>query len=360
MIKSLLLRLLGGVMVLALLAGGGGYWLYVTGLNAPLPLPEQGGHYTVERGARVIDIARDLIDREWLTYPLAVTWVSAARYRGQARRIKAGEFAVPLGTTPNQLLEIFIRGKAVDYPVTLVEGWNFSQVLAALSKQERLEQTLAGQDPAAIMQALGRPGWHPEGRFFPDTYRVPAGTTDLHVLRMAMEKMEKELAAAWDARGADLPLEDPDQALILASIVEKETGAAEERAQVAGVFTRRLAIGMRLQTDPSVIYGLGEGFDGNLRSADLKKDTPYNTYTRKGLPPTPIAMPGRRALRAAVNPAPGKALYFVANNEGGHAFSASLREHQCAVIRHQLKPHAPRRFRDKCRTHRHCAVCREP
>jgi len=360
MLKFFLLRLLGGILVTLVAISAAGYWLYTEGLNTPLPVPTSGMQYTVQRGANLSNVALDLAQQKLLTYPVAVVWVIAARYHGQARQIKAGEFAIPSGTTPNQLLAIFIHGKVIEYPITFLEGWTFAQMRGLLQSQEKLTHTLTNLADADIMAALGRPGVHPEGQFFPDTYHIPAGTEDLQVLRMALEKMERELNAAWAEREIPSFLTSPEQALILASIIEKETALDQERAQVSGVFTRRLQQGMRLQTDPCVIYGLGAEFDGNLRSADLKRDTPYNTYTRAGLPPTPIAMPGRASLRAALNPAAGEALFFVATNDGGHVFSATLSEHQCAVMRYQLRPHAPARFRAQCRIHPHCAVCQEP
>jgi UPF0755 protein len=202
---------------------------------------------------------------------------------------------------------------------------------------EALQQTLSGVDSEELMTLLGLPGEHPEGKFFPDTYQFTRGMTDLEFLRRAQRKMDQELAAAWAKKADDVPLKDPYEALILASIVEKETGQADERPQIAGVFARRLEKGMKLQTDPTVIYGMGEKFDGNIRLKDLREDTPYNTYVHTGLPPTPICMPGRDALHAAVDPAPGKAIYFVAKGDGTHAFSTTLTEHNAAVRKYQLK-----------------------
>jgi UPF0755 protein len=214
-----------------------------------------------------------------------------------------------------------------------VEGWTFLQVRAALQKAEQLAPDTLGLSPEIIMQKLEKPGVHPEGRFFPDTYTYAKGSSDLAVLKRAARAMDKRLDAAWALRSPDTPLRTPSEALILASIVEKETGKPADRPQIGGVFTNRLRIGMLLQTDPTVIYGMGPQFDGNLRKRDLLEDTPYNTYTRAGLPPTPIAMPGKAALLAAVQPAPTKALYFVARNDGSGSsqFSASLDEHNRAV-----------------------------
>ena len=253
------------------------------------------------------------------------------RLSGQARLIRAGSYEVLPGTTPRQLLSMLVRGEEALKSVTLVEGWTFVQVRAALLKAENLTPESAEWTTEAIMQKLGRAGLHPEGRFFPDTYTYAKGSSDLAVLARAARAMDKRLEVAWQVRSSTTPLTTPEQVLILASIVEKETGKPTDRAQIAGVFANRLRIGMLLQTDPTVIYGLGSSFDGNLRRRDLQFDTPYNTYTRPGLPPTPIAMPGRAALLAAVQPASTDALYFVARGDGSSAFSRTLEEHNRAV-----------------------------
>jgi UPF0755 protein len=233
------------------------------------------------------------------------------------------------------LLRKLVRGEEALRSVTLVEGWTFRQVLDALAKAEQLKPQTQGMTSDAIMQALGMPGLAAEGRFFPDTYTYSKGSPDLAVLKRAARAMDKKLAWAWEQRSPQTPLQTPEQALILASIVEKETGRSADRTMVSSVFNNRLRIGMRLQTDPTVIYGLGDSFDGNLRKKDLLTDTPWNTYTRAGLPPTPIAMPGKASLLAAVQPAPSKALYFVARGDGTSAFSASLDEHNRAVNKYQ-------------------------
>jgi conserved hypothetical protein, YceG family len=257
------------------------------------------------------------------------------RLSGDARQIRAGSYEIERGINPRGLLRKLVRGDEALRAVTLVEGWNFNQVRAALLKAEQLKPETQELAPDLIMKALERPGLHPEGRFFPDTYTYAKGSSDLAVLRRALRAMDKQLAAAWRQRRPDTPLKTPAQALILASIVEKETGRASDRAMIAGVFSNRLALGMMLQTDPTVIYGLGETFDGNLRRRDLQADTPWNTYTRSGLPPTPIAMPGKAALLAAVQPAATRALYFVARGDGSSQFSASLEEHNRAVNKYQ-------------------------
>jgi len=221
----------------------------------------------------------------------------------------------------------------VRHHFTIVEGWNIRELRAALARATPLVQTLHEVDDAALMAMLGREGVHPEGRFLPETYAYDRGDTDVDLLRRAADDLDRALAAAWEARADDLPLETPEEALVLASIVEKETGIAGERPLIAGVFVRRLRIGMRLQTDPTVIYGMGSAYDGNIRRSDLTTDTPYNTYTRDGLPPTPIAMAGVDALRAATQPEEGDALYFVAVGDGSgrHVFSPTLEAHNAAV-----------------------------
>lgn len=260
-----------------------------------------------------------------------------ARISGAAQRIRAAEYAIKPGMTPLQLLDLLGSNEVVAHKITLVEGWKFSQFRAALAADPDLRHTLAPDTPADdVMQAIGHPGEAAEGRFFPDTYQFVHGQTDISVLRRAYDAMAQHLAAAWAARAPDLPLATPYDALIMASIIEKETGREDERAEIAGVFYRRLALGMRLQTDPTVIYGMGAAYDGDIRSRDLTTDTPYNTYTRSGLPPTPICSPGQSSLAAAVHPAAGKALYFVAKGDGTHVFSDTLEEHNAAVRRYQL------------------------
>jgi UPF0755 protein len=266
-----------------------------------------------------------------------IEWRLLARRMDAAGRLKVGEYALDPGLTPRELLQRMRDGRVIHYRVTLVEGWTFRQLRTALAAAEPLEHETGDMDDAAVMAALGHPGQHPEGRFLPETYLYQRGDSDLDILRRAHAAMEEALAQAWASRAQDLPLKSPDEALVLASIVEKETGKAHERPQIAGVFVRRLRKGMLLQTDPTVIYGLGSGYDGNIRRRDLTTDTPYNTYTRPGLPPTPIAMPGRAALQAAVNPAPGDALYFVARNDGSHIFSATYAEHSAAVDCYQRR-----------------------
>lgn len=257
------------------------------------------------------------------------------RLSGHARQIKAGSYELTRETTPRTLLRKLVRGEESLRTVTLVDGWTFRQIRNALRKADQLRPDTQGLAAADLMAQLGRVGVSPEGRFYPDTYAYSKGSSDLAVLQRAMRSMDAHLAHAWAQRDPRSPLTNPEQALVLASIIEKETGTAADRAQISAVFNNRLRIGMRLQTDPSVIYGLGESFDGNLRKIDLLTDTPWNTYTRNGLPPTPIAIAGKASLLAAVKPGPSNALYFVARGDGSSVFSDSLDAHNKAVNKYQ-------------------------
>ena len=259
-----------------------------------------------------------------------VEWQALARLTGAAGRVQVGEYALRPGITPRQLLIDMRDGKVVSYRFTLVEGWNIRDLRRALAKATHLKQETAGLDDAALMKALGHGGQHPEGRFLPDTYPYNRSDSDLGVLKRAYAAMEKALETTWQGRDPELPFKTPYELLTMASIVEKETGIPEERAQIAGVFDRRLKLGMRLETDPTIIYGLGDAYQGNITWAHLRTDGPYNTRTRAGLPPTPIAMPGRAALNATAHPAPGDALFFVAIGDGSgrSRFAATYAEHQ--------------------------------
>lgn len=252
---------------------------------------------------------------------------------------KAGEYAIEPGLTPLELLRLLGSGKVVEHELRLVEGWRFAQAWKAIQADPNLNHTLNDADGAAVAQALGLNGQSPESILFPDTYRFPKHTTDLALLKLAHAELSRVLNEEWASRAPNLPYSGPEQALIMASLVEKETGLASERPQIAGVFVRRLEQGMKLQTDPAVIYGMGETYTGNIRSADLRADTPYNTYTRAGLPPTPICLPGRESIHAALHPDNSKALYFVSKGNGSHQFSDSLDEHNAAVMQYQIRPH---------------------
>ncbi|MBK7719240.1 MAG: endolytic transglycosylase MltG [Simplicispira sp.] len=316
-------------MLLLVLALAGAAWWW---LHAPLPMGDAAIELAIEPGTSPRGVARDVQAAGVRTDARLLYWWF--RLSGQSRLIKAGNYEIAPGSTPLGLLDKLVRGDETLRALTLVEGWNFRQVRAALATAE-LKPDSAALGEAALMERLGRTGVAAEGRFFPDTYTYAKGASDLTVLRRALHAMDRQLAAAWEQRAADTPLKTPDEALVLASIVEKETGREADRALVAGVFTNRLRVGMLLQTDPTVIYGLGERFDGNLRKRDLQTDTPYNTYTRTGLPPTPISMPGKASLLAAVQPERTKALYFVARGDGSSHFSSSLDEHNRAVGRYQ-------------------------
>ena len=328
-------KLIGFVVLVGSLLLGWAWMQYDDFIDTPLNIPQESIIFEVPKGATLAAVARDLAQAGLIRDARYLQWYG--RYTGQANRIRAGEYRLTNSMVPDDLLALLVSGKSVTYSLTLLEGWNIRQVRAAVDAHEALAHTLEGMDNEKLMELLGLSGEHPEGRFFPDTYQFTRGMTDLEFLRRAQRKMDQELAAAWANKADDVPLKDPYEALILASIVEKETGQADERSQIAGVFARRLDKGMKLQTDPTVIYGMGERFDGNIRLKDLREDTPYNTYVHTGLPPTPICMPGRDALRAAVDPAPGKAIYFVAKGDGTHAFSTTLTEHNAAVRKYQLK-----------------------
>jgi UPF0755 protein len=288
---------------------------------------------SIEPGTSAKAIAQAVADTGVDTSPtLLYAWF---RLSGQSRQMRAGSYEIAPGTSPKRLLSMLVRGEESLRTVTMVEGWNWRQVRQALAKAEHLKPDSRALSDEALMTQLGRPGVAPEGRFYPDTYSYAKDASDLAVLQRAMKAMDKQLQHAWDARQPGAALQSPEQALILASIVEKETGKAQDRAQISGVFNNRLRIGMRLQTDPTVIYGLGEAFEGDLRRVHLTTDNPWNTYTRGGLPPTPIAMPGKAALLAAVQPAKTPALYFVAKGDGSSHFSATLDEHNRAVNRYQ-------------------------
>lgn len=330
------LRVLAWLLLLGFVAGG---WLLWQDWNrfadAPLRV-EPAAVLDVPAGASFAAIRRQ-IHEAGFSDAHDLYWRALAQRMGVASRLRAGEYAVPVGTTPRELLRRLSIGDVIQHRFTIVEGWTFRQLRTALAGESGLRQTLTTQSDAEIMRELGAGAEHPEGRFLPETYVWTRGDSDLQVLRRSFDAMRRTLDEVWAARAPELPLDSPYQALILASVVERETGKAEERPQIAGVFARRLRLGMKLQTDPSVIYGLGASFDGNLRRRDLETDTPYNTYTRTGLPPTPIALPGLAALRAAVQPAPGNALYFVARGDGSHEFSADLDAHNRAVARYQLR-----------------------
>nr|WP_295080244.1 endolytic transglycosylase MltG [uncultured Roseateles sp.] len=322
-------RLLLMVVAVAALATGWAWWW----LDQPLELATPTVELSIEPGTPPRDVAQAWVNAGvQADGRLLYQWF---RWSGQSRQIRAGSYEVHQGATPRELLAKMVRGDEVLEQLRLIEGWTFRQVRAALAKSPALKPSTAALSDAELMAALGQPGLAPEGRFFPDTYAYSRGVSDLTVLKRAFKAMQKQLDLAWQGRSEGLPLKSADEALILASIVEKETGAAADRSMVASVFVNRLRIGMPLQTDPTVIYGLGTSFDGNLRKHHLQTDTPFNTYTRGGLPPTPIAMPGKASLQAALHPAQSKALYFVARGDGSSQFSEDLAAHNRAVNKYQ-------------------------
>ncbi|EPL03614.1 endolytic transglycosylase MltG [Pseudomonas sp. CF161] len=334
--RKLLLLLETGLVLAGLLAGACAWKLH-SALEQPLNLPQEQlldvpAGSTPTGTFNRLEADGVLQDAFWLR----LYW----RFNLNGQPLHSGEYRMTPGMTAQSLIGVWQRGEVVQYSLTLVEGWNFRQVRAALAKHEKLEQTLTGLSDTQVMEKLGHPGVFPEGRFFPDTYRFVRGMSDAELLEKAYDRLDDVLAKEWSKRAADVPYTDPYQALIMASLVEKETGVPQERGQIAGVFVRRMQIGMLLQTDPTVIYGLGERYTGKLTRAHLKESTPYNTYVNAGLPPTPIAMVGREAIHAALNPVPGKSLYFVARGDGSHVFSDDLDAHNSAVREFQLKRRA--------------------
>jgi UPF0755 protein len=320
------------VAVAAVLAAG--WWL-----TRPLPLASEVVELSIEPGRTPRDIADGWVRAGVRTSPLALyEWF---RWSGRARLIRAGSYEITPGTTPIRLLEKMVRGDETLAAVRLNEGWTFRQIRVELGRADTLKPSIATMSDAEVMVAIGAPGVSPEGRFQPDTYNYSKGSSDLALLKRAYRAMGRHLDEAWNERDPATPLHNADEALTLASIVEKETGVVADRGKVAGVFVNRLRLGMPLQTDPTVIFGLGAAFDGNLRKRDLIADTPYNTYTRAGLPPTPIAVPGKAALLAAVRPEATRALYFVARGDGSSEFSETLADHNRAVNRYQRKIATP-------------------
>lgn len=330
--RNTLFKLLGLIILLGSFVLG---WLtlqYQVFQEQPLFAGEQAEVLNIEPGSSLYAIARQLEARAWVEDARYFVWM--ARLRGLAHQVKAGEYRVLPGSTAPILLDQLVEGRVMQHALSIIEGSNFQELVRQIKAHPAIRQTL--EDPWQIMAELGYPQLHPEGQFLPETYHFPRGFTDLQLLQRAHHALQRRLESEWQQRMEGLPLEKPYDALILASIIERETGVVEERTEIAGVFIRRLHLGMRLQTDPTVIYGMGENYNGRIRRRDLLADTPYNTYTRHGLPPTPIAMPSAAAIHAALNPKQGKTLYFVARGDGSHHFSATLEEHNQAVRRYQL------------------------
>ncbi len=313
------------ILLLAVAAAGAALYQYRQFTAMPLAVGQNGVVITVEAGDTIRTVLARLekqgvTQREW-------RWRVLSRLR--AATIKTGEYRLPPGITPPGVLELLASGKVISYRFTIIEGWSVKQLFEALGADPVLQHELT--DSAQLETAPGLPGGNPEGWFLPETYSFVRGDSDLQLLQRAYSAMQKSLAEAWAGRDIGLPYETPYELLIMASIIEKETSVASERADIAGVFVRRLAENWRLEADPTVIYGMGGGFQGDIRRSDIKQDTPYNTYTRRGLPPTPIALPGQASLWAAAHPAEGEAMFFVANGQGGHTFSSTLEEHNKAV-----------------------------
>jgi UPF0755 protein len=337
------------ILILLLLAAAGAMWLrYSLQQAATEPGPANTmQQFDVPQGASMRSVLQTLEQQKLIGNARLLEWYLRCCQRGTSLAgggVKAGRYRLVPGTPPIEILRQLIEGRVVLEKVTILEGWTFTQMRAQLAKEKELLQTLTDLDEAQIMEELGAPDLAAEGRFAPDTYSfAPGVTTDMQILRMAFEAQRRNLQEAWDARQQDLPLATPDEALTLASIVEKETGLASERARVAGVFINRLRKGMRLQSDPTVIYGIRDRYDGNIRRRDLTTDTPYNTYTRAGLPPTPIALPGRKAIIATLNPEKTDSIFFVAigDGSGGHYFSSTVSEHNQAVQRYLARLRAP-------------------
>jgi UPF0755 protein len=322
--------LLIGLAALLLLIG----WIYYFA-SQPLQLPQTPYDLVLKHGSSLRGIAQQLANEKVLKEPWS--FVILVRGMGKASEIKAGNYQLEQGVTGFGLFQMITDGSTVQNSITFIEGWSFRQMREALNTHESVRHMTMPLTDTQIMEQIGATETLPEGLFFPDSYYFSIGMSDLDILKRAYQTMQHKLDTAWQGKDAGLPYATPYQALIMASIIEKETGRGDERPLIARVFLNRLKLGMRLQTDPTVIYGMGEAFDGNLRKRDLLDDTPYNTYTRDGLPPTPIAMPGLAAIEAALHPVRSNALYFVGRGDGSHAFSHTLSEHNSAVTRYQLK-----------------------
>jgi UPF0755 protein len=332
-------RVLSLLFILSFITGGVTAWWFWHDMQQQLDSPieiETGTviNYTIKPGMNLKLIGEDLVHQGILKHPYY--FMLEGRLQGADSRIKAGEYLLQAGTTQRQLLEQFEAGKVVQHSLALIEGWSYKQIMTAVSSNEVLIKTLSDTDSKTVMSALGYPDVHAEGRFFPDTYHFPSGMTDVGFLQRAYERMLEVLDEEWQQKAEGLPYKNADEALIMASIIEKETAVSNERAAIAGVFVRRLHKGMKLQTDPTVIYAMGENYNGNIRRKDLETDSPYNTYVVAGLPPTPIALPGVEAIHAALHPEQGETLYFVAKGDGSHYFSKTLKEHNRAVAKYQL------------------------
>ena len=326
-LRAAILLIVAGLLLSAV-------WFYRICYMQPLLSGKSAVVVEIAPGKSLHTVASELGRSGVLPHPLSL--VVLARLRGESNALRAGEYKIEPGTTVAGLLQQFVSGRVLMHSLTLVDGWDFKQLFAAVERDPDLVHTLKGLSPVQVMARLGHAGKFPEGMFYPDTYSFSRGTSDTAFLQRAYRTMQQKLASAWANRAPDLPYKSPYDALIMASLIEKETARPEERFKIAGVFVRRLEKGMRLQSDPTVIYGLGDKYNGDITLKDLRTDTPYNTYTRYGLPPTPICMPPLASIEAALHPAPGDALYFVAKGDGTHKFSATLAEQNAAVKKYQL------------------------
>ncbi|HBP41668.1 MAG: endolytic transglycosylase MltG [Vreelandella alkaliphila] len=326
------LAAVGVVVVVGFAAVVGGYAYWQQRLSAPVTL-EEPALYQVPAGAGFNQVVRDLESQGFIEDAWAFQLLARVEPE-RVPRLRVGEYQLTPGMSGLELIALLGSNNVVTYPLTIPEGWTFRQMRELLDSAPKLENRTAELSDDEIMSLLDREGTFPEGWFFPDTYRYHLGMSDVDILRQSLSRMEQILAEVWDGRDDDLTIDTPYEALIMASLIERETGAPEERREIAGVFKRRMEQGMRLQTDPTVIYGMGERYEGRITRADLREATPYNTYVIDGMPPTPIALPGRASLEAAVNPLPGETLYFVSRGDGTHHFSRTLREHNNAVNRY--------------------------
>ena len=323
--------IVAGIAAFALVAVAMAGIVFRQFLHQEAAIPAEGLSFEIAPGSSFGSVSERLAQDGIIEHPGWLSWY--ARFTGDASKIRAGQYRLEAGEAPADLLEKFVAGQVELYSFTIIEGWNYRELIAAMAASEVIDSSIVVEDWPAVLETFAAPYVHPEGLFLPETYRIPKHTRDIEVLRQAFELMQETLTEAWQNRSTESPFATPYEALIMASIIEKETARADERALISGVFARRLKTRMRLQTDPTVIYGLGADFDGNITRRHLRSDTPYNTYTRHGLPPTPIAMAGKAAIHAALHPADGKELYFVATGlgDGSHKFSATKAEHDAAV-----------------------------
>lgn len=324
------------VGVLAIVTSSVWLWSsYQQALNNNLNIQDSNLDYSIKSGSSLSAVIYDLTNKDIISHPRYL--LLYARLNGLSNKMKTGDYRLTKESTVKEFLDDIFTGKVIQFSLTIIEGWSFDQLLDAVNKHPHIKHTFTNNSKEEIMMKLELQGVHYEGQFLPDTYHFPKQLLDVEFLKRAYLSMQRVLNEEWNNRATNLIYKNPYEALIMASIVEKETGKASERQQISGVFVRRLEKRMRLQTDPTVIYGMGDKYKGNIRKRDLLRDTPYNTYRRRGLPPTPIALPGRDAIYAALHPAEGNTLYFVARGDGSHHFSETLKEHNNAVIKYQLK-----------------------